>query len=234
VASLANNHARDFINGIPESTAVLEAEGIAVSGGPSQQASFTVNGLKIKLLAVGFNPGLINYRDIPAVAQMVRDAKETHDQVWVSFHGGAEGTKATHVTKKTEYGFGENRGNPYKFSHAMIDAGADIILGHGPHVVRGIELYKNRLIAYSLGNFATWLGISVSGIKGIAPILRVELAADGSFLAGKLVSTKQGRGSIPLKLDSTHTAAKMIRDLTNADFNGGGLTILDDGTLLKA
>ena len=57
----------------------------------------------------------------------------------------------------------------------VVDAGADLVVGHGPHVVRAVERYKDRLIAYSLGNFATYYGISVEGIKGLAPILVATL-----------------------------------------------------------
>ena len=59
--------------------------------------------------------------------------------------------KYQHVTREREYFYGENRGNVYEFSHAMIDAGADMIFGHGPHVARAIEVYKNRFYCLQLG-----------------------------------------------------------------------------------
>ena len=93
----------------------------------------------------------------------------THDIVIVSFHGGAEGNGAEMLPFAREIFAGEDRGNVVEFAHAMVDAGADLVLGHGPHVVRPMELYRDRLIAYSLGNFATYYGISVEGIRGIAP-----------------------------------------------------------------
>ena len=83
------------------------------------------------------------------------------DIVIVSFHGGAEGSEYTNITKKTEIFLGENRGNPYEFSRVAIDAGADVIFGHGPHVTRSMDIYKNRFIAYSLGNFATYARMSL-------------------------------------------------------------------------
>ena len=67
---------------------------------------------------------------------------------------GAEGADKTHVKPGTEIFLGENRGDPIKFSHAVIDAGADLISGTARTCCAAMEFYKGRLIAYSLGNFA--------------------------------------------------------------------------------
>ena len=64
--------------------------------------------------------------------------------------------KNQRVTREREYYYGENRGNVYELAHLMVDHGADVILGHGAHVVRAIEVYNQRVIAYSLGNFLTY------------------------------------------------------------------------------
>ena len=81
----------------------------------------------------------------------------------------------------------------------MIDAGADLVLGHGPHVVRPMEMYRDRLIAYSLGNFATYYGISVEGIRGIAPILLATLDDEGRFVRAGIEPTIQIRPPVPLR-----------------------------------
>ena len=67
---------------------------------------------------------------------------------------GAEGTDGQHVPRGTEYYLGENRGNERVFAHALVTAGADLVLASGPHVLRGLRLFHEKLIAYSLGNFA--------------------------------------------------------------------------------
>ena len=103
----------------------------------------------------------------------------------MSFHGGAEGPDSLHVAEGMELFHGEERGDLIAFSHAVIDAGADLVLGHGPHVPRALEIYRDRLIAYSLGNFATALGISIEGDKGLAPILLATLTGDGRFVEGQ-------------------------------------------------
>ncbi|GAG08418.1 unnamed protein product, partial [marine sediment metagenome] len=132
-----------------------------------------------------------------------------------------------------EYAYGEARGNVVRFSRAVVDAGADLVLGHGPHVPRAMELYNNRLIAYSLGNFATYYGISVAGPKGYAPLLMAQLDGFGQFIDGRLYSNIQIRPGGP-QPDSKQRAVRMIRELTQADFPDGRLLITNDGRLSAA
>jgi hypothetical protein len=99
--------------------------------------------------------------------------------------------------------------------------------------VRGMERYGDRLIAYSLGNFATYYGISVAGIKGIAPILTTTLDSDGRFMEGEIVSTIQLRPAGP-SVDPQGRALNLIRGLSIDDFGEPGLTFLPDGTVLPA
>jgi hypothetical protein len=110
----------------------------------------------------------------------------------------------------------------------MEDAGADMVIGHGPHLPRAMELYKDRLIAYSLGNFATYYGISVDGPKGFAPILLATIDGKGRFRSGKFVSAIQLRPNGP-SIDHEQRAFAMIRELTGLDFDGGDLLFTDDG-----
>ena len=112
----------------------------------------------------------------------------------------------------------------------VVDAGADLVIGHGPHVVRAMEVYNDRLIAYSLGNFATYYGISVAGIKGIAPILLATLDETGRFVEGEIVSTIQIRPAGP-SIDPEQRALKMMRGLSISDFGNPGLTFHEDGRL---
>ena len=145
-------------------------------------ASFIANGRRIAMVAFAPNVGSNSLNDPQIGLPLVADLAAKHDIVIVSFHGGAEGNGAEVLPFAREIFAGEDRGNVVEFAHAMIDAGADIVLGHGPHVVRPLEIYKDRLIAYSLGNFATYYGISVEGIRGIAPILLVTLDDEGRFV----------------------------------------------------
>ncbi|MDH5571839.1 MAG: CapA family protein, partial [Gammaproteobacteria bacterium] len=125
---------------------------------------------------------------------------------------------------------GEDRGDSVSFARAVIDSGADLVIGHGPHVPRALEYYKNRLIAYSLGNFCTYWGISVNEAKGLAPILQVELDENGRFLTGQIVSAIQVRPKGPVP-DPQHSAAKLMAELTRTDFPDSGLSISGEGRI---
>jgi hypothetical protein len=106
------------------------------------------------------------------------------------------------------------------------------VLGHGPHVVRPLELYQDRLIAYSLGNFSTYYGISVLGLRGIAPILLATLDDDGRFVTGRIVPTIQIRPAGPV-IDPKGAAIAALRTLTHHAFPDGALAIADDGTITR-
>jgi poly-gamma-glutamate capsule biosynthesis protein CapA/YwtB (metallophosphatase superfamily) len=160
----------------------------------------------------------------------VRKAKEQADIVVVQAHVGAEGADKTHVRPGTEYFLGENRGDSIAFGHAVVDAGADIVIMHGPHVMRGMEFYKGHLIAYSLGNFAGYHALSTGGVLGISGVLRVTLDAEGHFVAGKLVATQMVSPGVP-RMDPNHRAWSHVRSLSRGDFPSTGAKIGADGTI---
>jgi poly-gamma-glutamate capsule biosynthesis protein CapA/YwtB (metallophosphatase superfamily) len=234
VMSLANNHARDFgENGRSSSMAALDAEGIHHSGREGTVASFVANGRRIAMVAFAPNVGSNSLNDPQIGLPLVADLAAKHDIVIVSFHGGAEGNGAEVLPFAREIFAGEDRGNVVEFAHSMIDAGADIVLGHGPHVVRPMELYRDRLIAYSLGNFATYYGISVEGIRGIAPILFATLDDEGKFVAGRIEATRQIRPAGP-SIDPERKVIVQLRELTGAAFPNGLLVIAEDGSLTRS
>lgn len=233
VMSLANNHARDFgEEGRDASMAALDAVGIRHSGREGTTASWIANGRRVALVAFAPNVGA-NLLNEPAVAQaLVAGLAASHDIVIVSFHGGAEGEGAEVLPFAREIYAGEDRGHVVEFARAMVDAGADLVLGHGPHVVRAMEVHNDRLIAYSLGNFATYYGIKVEGIRGIAPILKVLLDDEGRFVSGKIVATRQIRPAGPT-LDPDGAVIALLRELTASAFPEGLLDIAADGTLSR-
>ncbi|MGZ3928244.1 MAG: CapA family protein, partial [Mucilaginibacter sp.] len=111
-----------------------------------------------------------------------------------------------------------------------IDAGADIVLGNGPHVSRAMEKYKGRLIAYSLGNFCTYKSVSVAGVCGMAPLLKVYLNKKGEFLNGNIISFRQTHEKGLIR-DTLNRVVKRIKLLTAKDFPESGLDIDDDGSV---
>ena len=234
VLSLANNHARDFgEEGRTSSMQAIADAGMYHSGRVDDFASFDAEGLSVAVLAYAVTKNSNMMLDYELAFETVTRFSETHDVVIVSFHGGAEGADVTHIPFAEEEYYGEPRGDVVWFARGVVDAGADLVIGHGPHVVRGMELYRNRLIAYSLGNFATYYGISVAGIKGIAPILTTTVDGEGRFIEADIVSTVQLRPAGP-SVDPRRRALNLMRGLSIEDFGEPGLTFRDDGKVLRA
>lgn len=217
VMSVNNNHAGDFGEAGRRSTIeALEGSMIRPSGS-SGIASWETAGLRIALISFSTGEGPYHVPDIPGAVDAVRNADVSHDLVFVSFHGGAEGASSTRVPRAVERSYGENRGDVYALAHAVVDAGADLVLGHGPHVLRGMEIYKGRLIAYSLGNFSSWNGFNLRGPLGISAVLTVTLAINGVALEADLFPVELVRPGIPTP-DASGGAIEAVRRLSQADF----------------
>jgi hypothetical protein len=234
VLSLANNHARDFGEaGRTATMAVLDGYGLRHSGRRGDIASWLDGDLRVAFIA--FSPTLESYllNDIPTAIDEVAALSATHDIVLVSFHGGAEGSDAMRLPFEEEFYFGETRGEVVRFAHAVIDAGADLVIGHGPHVPRAMELYRDRLIAYSLGNFATYYGVSVAGNAGLAPILIAELDRAGRFIAGRIHSAIQIRPQGPV-WDPDQRVYTLLQRLTIETFGDELFEFFDDGRFVPA
>ena len=235
VVSIANNHSGDFgAVGRAKTKEVLKKANIQFAGlaGTDEFAIFEKNGIKYGFCAFAPNSGTVDIRNISKARQIVSRLAEETDIVIVSFHGGAEGSQHQRMTRKTEYYYGENRGNVYEFAHAVVDAGADVVFGHGPHVTRAAELYKDRFIIYSMGNFCTYGRISLSGEAGIAPIVELEVSPEGAFLGGRIIPIYQQKTHGP-KIDAQKRAIKTLSNLTRQDFPETSLLIDEEGNLLK-
>jgi hypothetical protein len=219
--SLANNHAGDFFEAGRRSTInALNSLEIAHAGSDrdgARTASFERNGLRIGFIAFGTSPDVLNLLNLDSARRRVTELKRDHDIIVVSVHGGAEGEHETRVPAGGEYYLGEYRGDLRRFNQAMVDAGADLVFGHGPHVPRALQLYKGRLIAYSLVNFWTYLGMRSDGPFGTGPILEATLTHDGRLKALAIHSTHQRGLGVPA-LDPSHSARRMVLRLTALDF----------------
>lgn len=233
VLSLANNHAGDFGEAGRTSTRrVLDELGLKHAGSDKSQFSTVYLEVKGKRMAfVGFahNNISLNVNDLAAARNAVESAVKNAEIVVVSFHGGAEGAGSVRVPEKTEMFFGEARGNLRLFARTVIDAGADLILGHGPHVLRGMEIYQDRLVVYSLGNFATYGWFQLVGATAESEVLELKIAADGKFVSGKINPVVLSGRGIPI-LDKNKSAIKTVRTLSVQDFGANAPKILDDGT----
>ena len=232
--SIANNHSGDFGPEARKRTMeVLQGAGIANSGTISKP--FVVlekGGVKYGLASFAPNNGTQSINNYREAKKIVSYLDSLCDIVIVSFHGGAEGRTKQHVPRKNEIFLGENRGDVYKFARTVIDAGADIVFGHGPHVTRAIDLYKDRFIIYSLGNFATYGRFNLDGAAGIAPIMKVFVDKDGKFLKGEIIATKQIGEGEPV-LDESGEVIEKIKQLTREDVPEARLIINADGVVRK-
>ncbi|MCA0269405.1 MAG: CapA family protein [Bacteroidetes bacterium] len=230
LASLANNHAQDFGEaGRSATVRAIEPYGIRWSGRAGTFASLTAKGRRVAMIAYHVADHSNYLNDIPGAARTVARLAQDHDIVIVSFHGGAEGG-AVRVPYGPELFLGENRGDLRRFAKAVVDAGADLVIGHGPHVPRGVQVYQGRLIAYSLGNFATYGRFNLDDARGYAPILDVELAPDGAFVSGRILSAKQIGDGIPV-MDERGAAARLMARLSAQDFADSEATMDEDGTI---
>ncbi len=233
VMNVANNHAFDFgAGGLAQTAAALDRVGLLSTGRPGQITVQRVGDIRVALVGFAPYPWAQSLTDIAAAKRLVRRASRQADVVVVTMHAGAEGTRRQHVTRRTELFLGENRGNPARFAHAVVDAGADLVVGHGPHVLRGMEWYRDRLIAYSLGNFAGYKVFSLGGPLSTSGILRVTLRGDGKFETGRLVATHLAGSGLPA-IDSSEAAHGVVRSLSREDFAGRAVKVSADGILSR-
>ncbi|WP_018675971.1 CapA family protein [Riemerella columbina] len=234
VVSIANNHVGDFGDiGRKNTVKVLSEAGIHFAGlSDYPYAIFEKDGIKFGFCAFAPNAGTQKINDYKNAEAIVKHLDSLCQVVIVSFHGGAEGAKRNHITRKKEVFLGEDRGDPYEFARVVIDAGADIVFGHGPHLTRAIDLYSNRFIAYSLGNFATYGRFNLKGAMGVAPMIKVYTDKNGEFISAKITPIKQIGEGIPI-LDESKEAIKQIQYLTNADIPEAPIKISDDGMVTR-
>jgi capsule synthesis protein PGA_cap len=231
--SLANNHFGDFgLAGRIRTKEILDSVGIYYAGLLEHPWSiFMKDSLLYGFCAFAPNAGTVNINDISNAGEIVRMLSDTCDIVIVSFHGGAEGAEFQNVPKKVEMYYGESRGDVFTFAHTMIENGADIVFGHGPHVTRAIEVYKDRFISYSLGNFCTYGRFNLSGPNGIAPIINITVDTTGKFLSGRIIPVFQSwPGGV--KIDGKRRAISKIRELMSDDFPDAVIRVSDDGEIL--
>jgi hypothetical protein len=231
VVSVANNHVGDFGDAGRASTRrTLDALGIRYSGAPGEIARLDVHGRRVALVAFATSSGTNDLRDLGEARRLVAEARKDADLVVVSMHGGAEGADRQHVPPGTETFLGEDRGDLRAFARAVIEAGADLVIGHGPHVVRGMEVVGGKLVAYSLGNFATYGGMNLSGPNGLTLVLEVTLAPDGTFVGGRIHPARQEKPGGP-RLDPSGAVLGVVRKLSQEDFGASAVQVSDDGAI---
>ncbi|NQV15393.1 CapA family protein [bacterium] len=215
--SLANNHVGDFGEGCIQRTEhILDSLDIGWSGKPGTTSSRTVNGVRIGFIAFHSGGYCNSSLDTPTAVEMVKNMKLDHELVIISVHGGAEGLAAMHLPDSMEYYFGEARGAMIQFSRSMVEAGADLVMGHGPHVARAAEVYKGKLIAYSLANFATYGRFNLQEERRFGGIMDVQLSPSGELLGARIISIEQKYWGVPF-IDKQNRFTHLVDSLSSAD-----------------
>jgi hypothetical protein len=232
IINLANNHFGDFGPEARKRTKeLLDSVGIKYAGLLEHPYSvFEKDSVLYGFCAFAPNAGTISINEADRAEEIVKHLADTCDLVIVSFHGGAEGADYQHVPKTEEIFHGENRGDVYNFAHRMIDAGADVIFGHGPHVARAVEVYRERFIGYSLGNFCTYGKFNILGPNGIAPVIKLNVDATGKFLSGRIIPVFQTK-TMGVRIDQEKRVIKKIQDLVAEDFPDAIIGISDNGNI---
>lgn len=231
IVAVANNHSRDFGDkGYKQTQEYLKNAGIKIVGNILNTATIIeIKNKKIGFLAFYyFSYANNSIQDITSAKALVEKTKKECDFLVVSFHGGAEGGNMFRVPKETEIFYGENRGDVYKFARAVSDAGADLIIGHGPHVLRAMEIYNNSFIAYSLGNFVGYKQFSLAGNNGISAILQITLNDNLKINSAKVIPIKLINGGIPV-LDDSKEAINKLNNYADLDFPNGGVKFNSEG-----
>ncbi len=233
VMNLANDRTYDFgATGLRQTISALNDVGVLHTGRPDEVTVQRVGSIRVALVGFSSYPWTASLTDIARAMRLVRAAARRADVVIVSMHAGAEGPDSRHVRPGIERYRGQNRGDAVRFSHAAVDAGADLVVGHGPRVLRGIEWYRGRLIAYSLGSLAVSGGGSLEGPLATSAILRVILRGDGTFETGRLVATRLAGSGAPA-LDRTEAAHGVVRDLSREDFGVHAVNVTPDGVITR-
>jgi hypothetical protein len=231
IVNVANNHANDYgAVGQALTARALRRNGIAFTGRPGQVTTLRLPRATVAFVGFAPYPWASPLRDLGAVRRLVRAAAAQANVVVVFMHAGAEGADKTHTPNHDEVAFGERRGNARAFAHAAVRAGADLVLGSGPHVLRGMEVYRGRLIAYSLGNLAGFHNSGLGGRTAISALLHVRVGPAGSFAAGALQSLRLLGPGLPAP-DPSGAAGRLVSAVSVQDFGRRGVRVAPDGSL---
>lgn len=232
VLNLANNHSLDYGPEAQLSTLeALERADVAPAGLPDRVQVVRRRGVRIAVVGFSTYRWTTSMLDRVAVGRLVRRAARLGDIVVVLMHAGAEGSDRSITPRGPEDYLGEQRGDVRAFARQAIDAGADVVLGSGPHVLRGMEVYRDRLVAYSLGNFAGVRNFSTAGDLRLSALLSFRLTRKGAFRSGylhSLVLDASGRPAV----DPASAANAFMRRASERDFPRTAVRVRASGKLL--
>ncbi len=227
VGNVANNHARDAgMDGWAATAVLLNRAGVLVTGKDTLATPVMLRD-STRIGVLGFYTGgdTPDARDLAAVRRHVRRAVDTYGTVIVTAHIGAEGAGAQRTRNATELFLTPriDRGNPVAFANAAFDAGATLVVGHGPHVLRAAEWHDERLVLYSLGNLVTYGPFNVHEPLNRGVVACVDL--DSTRVAGAHLRPTMQRTAGFVMPDPSWRATRLIDSLSALDFPHTGARV---------
>ncbi len=213
--SIANNHSMDFGQAGYDSTRnTLKNAGIAFGGDGDSILVETQRGLKIGVFFVAFNV------DTDYMARSIAQLREQGAEIVIaSFHWGTEGSY--------RHTYGQEL-----YAHSAIDAGADVVFGHHPHVLQEIETYENGLIFYSLGNFSFGGNENPRDFDTALISLEVIREPDGSVSLGDYTAVPCSISSVshinnyqPTPAETDSERYQRVMDKLAGTFSGEDLSV---------
>jgi hypothetical protein len=232
VGNVANNHAGDAgTAGLRATVQHLEEAGVRVTGADTLAARVvTARGDTVAFLGFSTSGGP-DPRDLAAVRRHVGRAAAEHARVVVTMHMGAEGVRAQRTRDTTEIFLRSiNRGNSVAFARTAAAAGADLVVGHGPHVMRAVEWHGGALILYSLGNLLTYGPFSLAEPLNRGAVACATLDGTGRVADAVLRPTRQRPPGL-VRSDLSARAVVLADSLTRLDFPRSGAVIHPDGRI---
>ena len=231
LVNLANNHAFDYGEaGRTQTLGALTAARVSFTGLPGDVRVLERRGVRVAFVGFSTYRWTPSMDDATAVSALIDQAAAIADVVVVLFHAGAEGADRTAVPVGREWAFGEDRGDSRAFAHLAVDAGADLVLGSGPHVVRGLETYRGRLIAYSLGNFAGVHNFASGGALSVSGMLAVRVDRRGRLRSGWWHGIALDASGTPRPDRGVSRA--LVGQLSARDFGAAAPRLLPSGRIL--
>jgi poly-gamma-glutamate capsule biosynthesis protein CapA/YwtB (metallophosphatase superfamily) len=204
--------------------------GVPPVNGHGQDGRATPNNTTTHVRIIGFSfSGANNINNLDAIPAVI--GRKQREVIIVSAHMGGDNHTGQWIPNAMEYFGDEKRGDVVQFSHRCIDAGADLVLGHSPHVPRGLELYKNKLIVYSLGNFLFDYPGAGRNAHALGYAISIDLDETGDFQSARIVSYDLQYG-VPVP-DRSGRAYKMIQNLTLENLKQTSLVFPESGIVRK-
>jgi hypothetical protein len=233
VGNLSNNHALDAgMRGLERTEALLERADVRITG-VDTLATPVVTRTGDTVAFLGFSTSVgPDLRDVEAVKRHVARAAARYPLLVVTMHLGAEGRAAQRTRDTSEVYLEEQRGNPVAFAHAAADAGATLVVGHGPHVVRALEWRNRSLIAYSLGNLVNYGPFSLREPLNRGAILCTVLDARRGVSSAYLRPTRQ-RAPGRVSSDRSSRAVILADSLARLDFPDSGAVLVTEAVVRR-